>query len=482
MTKLLAATVLLLALAPAPGSWSSGPALSVARSEVAVVLVSGANPAMFVIGGYANGNVDQSLVEVFDVDRGIWHDVAPLPRGLNHIAAVGCRGKVYTFGGFAAQNNAAVANADVFDPSTNRWTPIAPLPHALGSVSVAVLGDEIHLIGGRDVHSVQTHLVYDPATNRYASRAPLAVGRDHMGLVAYDGSLYAIGGRIDTPANNTAYVDIYDPRSNAWRSGAAMPSARSGMAVALYHGKIFAIGGEQRGMLSAFTTNEAYDPETNRWAEYAPLPEGRHGTGAAVTNGEALHSSRSTSPWRQPAERHAVGLYALISRSPSMLDDHLIELFAFGDRIENDHRRLAVARIDADRDAFPRTNVQAARTYRANRAPMPILLEPFLKPVAKMKVADAFGGLRIFFGNALFEAALADKHEAAALPFGANFLHDGLLRLYRLQYSKDVPVGVFDVCEYPTSGISCFATTISPPFPVIDVSVSSSASTPIVQT
>ena len=62
-----------------------------------------------------------------------------------------------------------------------------------------------------------------------------------------------------------------------------------------------------------------------------------------------------------------------------------------------------------------------------------------------MKVADAFGDLRVFFGDALFEAALADEHEAAARPFGANLLHDGLPRLYRLQCSKDVPVGVFDV-------------------------------------
>ena len=106
-----------------------------------------------------------------------------------------------------------------------------------------------------------------------------------MGLVDCGGRLYAIGGRIDTPADNTGYVDIYDPGTDAWRSGAAMPAARSGMAVALYRGKIFAIGGEQRGMASAFTTNEGYDPETNRWAEYAALPEGRHGTGAAVLDG-----------------------------------------------------------------------------------------------------------------------------------------------------------------------------------------------------
>jgi hypothetical protein len=59
VTKRLAAAVLLLGLAPAPGSWSSGPALPVARSEVAVAVLA---DRVYVIGGYANGNVDQSLV------------------------------------------------------------------------------------------------------------------------------------------------------------------------------------------------------------------------------------------------------------------------------------------------------------------------------------------------------------------------------------------------------------------------------------
>ncbi|MBV8343363.1 MAG: galactose oxidase [Candidatus Eremiobacteraeota bacterium] len=292
MIRLLPAAVVLIAAVSLPGSWSAGPPLPVARSEVAVATIVVASvERMYVIGGYANGNVDQSLVEVFTPSAengemtGTWRDVAPLPRGLNHVGAVGYHGKVYTFGGFSSQNNAAVADANVYDPASNRWSPIAPLPHALGSVSVVALGDEIHLVGGRDVHSVTTHLVYDPATNRYSSRAPLSVGRDHMGLVAYDDRLYAIGGRIDTPAHNTAYVDIYDPRTNEWKSGAAMPTPRSGMAVIDYAGKIFAIGGEQRGMATAFTTNEAYDPGSNRWSEYAPLPEGRHGTSAAVIDG-----------------------------------------------------------------------------------------------------------------------------------------------------------------------------------------------------
>jgi N-acetylneuraminic acid mutarotase len=293
MTKLLTAAIALIAAASLPGQWASGPPSPVARSEVAVATL---DRQIYVIGGYANGNVDQRLVQVFrpvkqngQVD-GEWHDVAPLPRGLNHVGAVGYRGKLYAFGGFAEQNDAAVADANVYDPATNQWSPIAPLPHALGSISVAVLGGEIHLVGGRDVHSVRTHLVFDPAANRYLERAPLPVGRDHMGLVGFEDRLYAVGGRIDTPARNTSYVDIYDPATNTWASGQPMPTARSGMAVALYEGKIFAIGGEERGMSRAFVTNEGYNPSTNSWSEFAPLPDGRHGTGAAVI-GKRLYVS-----------------------------------------------------------------------------------------------------------------------------------------------------------------------------------------------
>ena len=261
-----AAAVVLIAAQPLPGAWTSGPPMPAACSEVAVAT---AGNTIYVIGGYANGGVDQSLALAFHPIvqngriTGSWRSVAPLPRGLNHIAAVGYHGKIYTFGGFAAQNDAAVADANVYDPVTDRWSALPSLPHPLGSISAAVLGDEIHLVGGRDAHSVATHVVYDPGVKRYSVRAPLPVGRDHMGLIAYDGRLYAVGGRIDTPAHNTSYVDIYNPATDAWRSGAPMPAPRSGMA-------------------AAYTTNERYNPAGNVWSEYAPLPEGRHGTGAAV--------------------------------------------------------------------------------------------------------------------------------------------------------------------------------------------------------
>jgi len=141
---------------------------------------------------------------------------AALPKGLNHIAIVALGGKLYTFGGFERQNRDAVPDANVYDPATDTWAPIAPVPTKRGSIAAAALDGKIHLVGGRDEHSVGTHDVYDASTDRYASAAPLPIGRDHLGLVAYAGSLYAIAGRIDDFDHNSSYVDVYDPAAERW--------------------------------------------------------------------------------------------------------------------------------------------------------------------------------------------------------------------------------------------------------------------------
>jgi len=278
------------------GTWTKGTQLPVSRSEDSVAAVG---RTIYVIGGYAAAgshptaldstgevDVDEPLVQAFDLQTGRWSDRAPLPRGLNHVGVTVLDGKIYTFGGFAQQNREPVADANVYDPAADQWTPLPPLPAALGSIGVAVLDGKIHLVGGRDAHSVGTHLVFDPATKRYTNAAPLAIGRDHMGLVAYGAKLYAIAGRIDDFNHNTSYVDVYDPKTNRWTPGTPMPSQRSGMAVVVYRERILAIGGERGG--GTFTNNEAYDPRTNEWSNLTALPEGRHGTGAVVV-GDALY-------------------------------------------------------------------------------------------------------------------------------------------------------------------------------------------------
>ena len=93
----------------------------------------------------------------------------PLP--CNHVAGVSIGTKIYTFGGFVEQNRCPHSKCFVYDTATDQWAPIAPISRPRGAISAIVLDGKIHLLGGRDVRSVEWHEVYDPATDKYSDRA-----------------------------------------------------------------------------------------------------------------------------------------------------------------------------------------------------------------------------------------------------------------------------------------------------------------------
>jgi N-acetylneuraminic acid mutarotase len=127
------------------GHWLYLAPLPHARGEVAVASVGG---KVYVLGGYADGFVDQPLNEEYDPATNTWRPRAPMPRGLNHVGAVGFNGKIYRVGGFLEQNRTAVSDVSVYDPANDHWQKLAPLPSPLGSVALAVLDGKIHAVGG----------------------------------------------------------------------------------------------------------------------------------------------------------------------------------------------------------------------------------------------------------------------------------------------------------------------------------------------
>ena len=126
------------------GAWITKASMIHSRSEIAVGEVKG---KMYVLGGYADGNVAQTLNEEYDPDKDMWYARAPLPRGGNHIAAVGLDGKLYAIGGFSEQNANAFADVSAYDPETDKWVRKAPLPQPLGSMAVAAVDGVIHAVG-----------------------------------------------------------------------------------------------------------------------------------------------------------------------------------------------------------------------------------------------------------------------------------------------------------------------------------------------
>lgn len=74
------------------GRWSNRAPLPLPRTEISLAELDG---KLYVLGGYAEGRVDQPINQVYDPVTDAWRTLAPMPRGLNHVGVVGFNGKIY---------------------------------------------------------------------------------------------------------------------------------------------------------------------------------------------------------------------------------------------------------------------------------------------------------------------------------------------------------------------------------------------------
>ena len=277
------------------GRWVEQPRLPIPVGEMGVIECMG---RIHIVAGYARHRVDGDFHQVFDPKSGQWTLKAAFPLPCNHVALAAVGAKIYAFGGFIEQNRCPHSKCFVYDTGADAWTPIAGLLRPRGASSAIVLDGKIHLLGGRDVRSVEWHEVYDPATDKYeildgmrgsTGTQPFVGQRDHMGVAVVDGKIHAIAGRMDSYDFNTTLHAVYDPKTDGWTFRAPLPTARSGVSAVYYRDRIVVFGGEATGKV--FGTNEAYDPKTDKWEALAPMKLPRHGLhGATVAViGDMVH-------------------------------------------------------------------------------------------------------------------------------------------------------------------------------------------------
>jgi N-acetylneuraminic acid mutarotase len=280
-----------------PGRWVARAPLPLPRTEMAWAAENAGK--LHVIGGYAEGRVDNSFHHLYDPATDSWAEKARLPRGANHVGVVGHEGRIYAFGGFTAQNRNADTLAFAYDVAADRWDRIAPMPRPRGAGALAVVGGMVHHIGGAsnpeaERASVSWHEVYDPRADRWETRKALPGARDHAGVVVHDGLIHIVGGRFNTFEYNTPLHHVYDPARDQWETRAPLPTPRSGHGLVVYRGRFFAMGGESGQFVNRELTGqvhgqmESYDPVADTWQHHAPMPTPRHGMGA-VAIGEWIY-------------------------------------------------------------------------------------------------------------------------------------------------------------------------------------------------
>ena len=124
-----------------------------------------------------------------------WHDAAPIPVPVNHLAAASDGTYLYAVGGHKITETSTTAAVQRFDPATDQWTQLPPMPTAASGLGAVIVGDQLITFGGDNALSVfNTVRAYNLTTKNWSTLPPLPEPRTGMGAAVYSNILYAVDG------------------------------------------------------------------------------------------------------------------------------------------------------------------------------------------------------------------------------------------------------------------------------------------------
>ena len=255
-------------------TWQSGPALPLARSEVAS---AGWRGRVVVAGGFLPDGRSSSRVDVYEPRTQRWSRLPDLPVQVNPAMAAAGSGRLYVVGGYGAERDAFV-----LDGAAWRRLPSLPFPRA--AAGAAVIGKTLYVAGGIGPMGVaKSMLAYDIPRRRWRTFSG-PVPREHLGVTTLRGRLYVVAGRVN--GERFSIVQRWSPRTRKWERLAPVPEPRGGTGAASAAGMVVSAGDESGAGTSAAVY--AYTPATNRWRRLPDLPTARHGL-AGVGIGSTVH-------------------------------------------------------------------------------------------------------------------------------------------------------------------------------------------------
>lgn len=222
----------------------------------------------------------------FDPRTGRYTELAPLPKGLNHIGFVTYRGSIYVVGGHGTLLWGAAPQDGFYryTPGEDRWVRLPSLPTPRGAVAAAVVGDRLYVAGGMAA-GVPLRVVeaYDFGDGRWQRVADLPADREHISGVSLDGEFYVVGGR-NRQTDALPDVTRYDPATDSWEQLPDMPVRAGGGEAQPFDGALLAIGGGDDRGGTVTGAVQRFDPATDSWTQLPEMRTPRHGFGSAVVD------------------------------------------------------------------------------------------------------------------------------------------------------------------------------------------------------
>jgi N-acetylneuraminic acid mutarotase len=273
------ASARVLILDKASDRWINGPSLHHARAAGAAAVVGN---DIVVVGGRTgtSGPSSNQLVTTTEIFNGTsWHDAAPIPVPVNHLAAASDGTYLYAVGGHQITDTSTTAVLQRFDPATRQWTQLPPMPAPASGLGAMVVGDELITVGGDNGLIVfSTVRAYNLTTKKWSTLPPLPQPRTGLGVVYYNNILYAVDGasQPDHVASTNTLLTLTmstasPPPVAGWQLGSNSPVSVQYAGTADLGGQIWVAGG-LLGSQSATNQTEFYDPTLRAWNPGPPLP------------------------------------------------------------------------------------------------------------------------------------------------------------------------------------------------------------------
>lgn len=181
------------------------------RADLAAVSING---QIYLVGGFDGKQWLPSALSTTDGTS--FTTVAQVNPTVRYPAAAALNGKLYVIGGELSPKQADATNIQQIDLQTGAVTSLSPLPVGLSHAAAAVLNNTIYVFGGRSGgHSIDTISVLNPATGQLQAVGQLPAARSDMGVAVVGQQVFLIGGEGDNgkPVNTAVSVRLVAPGS-----------------------------------------------------------------------------------------------------------------------------------------------------------------------------------------------------------------------------------------------------------------------------
>jgi N-acetylneuraminic acid mutarotase len=193
------------------------------------------NGKIYVAGGYS-GASPQNNLWVYDAAADTWSEKSSLPRSRAAHALVAAENNLYLVGGFPTTASlpqpifvydpatdtwndelAPLPTArvvEIYDPVANTWTEGPELLVAASGMTAAVLGGQIHVVGGEELIAgrvINAHQVLDLNTMTWTEWEKPPVSRHGLGSTVLNGQWFIINGGQTVDVSASSWVNIFTP-------------------------------------------------------------------------------------------------------------------------------------------------------------------------------------------------------------------------------------------------------------------------------